>query len=226
MFILVGLGNPGVEYENTRHNTGALVLEVFRKSQGFPAWAFDKKLNALISRGSVFPSSSKVKSQKSAVLLKPQTFMNKSGEAVRQIKDLRFKIKGKTKEIPNLAVIHDDLDIPFGKYKISFNKSSGGHKGVESIIRAVKTQAFMRVRVGLSPRSSFVKGGVPHFSGKVGDGGFNLKKSSSDAAVEKLILGNFTPAELSELKKLAKRISEGLTCFITEGREKAMSQFN
>ena len=127
-----------------------------------------------------------------------------------KIQDSRFKIqvKAKNKEIPNLVVIHDDLDIPFGKFKISFNKSSGGHRGVESIIKAVKTQAFVRVRVGIASSAAATR------------------KSQDESAVEKTILGKFAPVELAGLKKLARRISEGLACLVAEGREKAMSQYH
>lgn len=200
-FILVGLGNPGAEYENTRHNTGAIVLEVFRKTAGFPEWSEDKKRKALMSEGKV--------GKEKVTLIFPQTFMNTSGSSLRENKDLRFKIYDKKKkEVSNLVVIHDDLDIPFGKYKISFNKSSGGHRGVESIIKAVKTQAFTRVRVGIASSQAAVR------------------KSQDESAVEKTILGKFTPDQLAGLKKLAKRIAEGLVCLITESREKAMSRFN
>ncbi|KKW10569.1 MAG: Peptidyl-tRNA hydrolase [Parcubacteria group bacterium GW2011_GWA2_49_9] len=202
-YFVVGLGNPGSEYENTRHNTGAMVLETFRKAEELPEWSEDKKRKALISEGKV--------GKEGVTLIFPQTFMNKSGEALGKSKDLRFKIfdkKKKIKEVTNLAVIHDDLDIPFGKYKISFNKSSGGHKGVESIMKVVKTEAFVRVRVGIASSASAVK------------------KSQAESVVEKTILGKFTPAELVEFKKLAKNIAEGLHCLITESREKAMSQYH
>ena len=202
-YFVVGLGNPGSEYENTRHNTGAMVLETFRKAEELPEWREDKKRKALISEGKV--------GKEGVTLIFPQTFMNKSGEALGKSKDLRFKIfdkKKKIKEVTNLAVIHDDLDIPFLKYKISFNKSSGGHKGVESIMKVVKTEAFVRVRVGIASSASAVK------------------KSQAESVVEKTILGKFTPAELVEFKKLAKNIAEGLHCLITESREKAMSQYH
>lgn len=197
-YVLVGLGNPGKEYEHTRHNTGRIVLEAFRAAQDFPDWEFDKKLNALVSCGKLSTFNLK--------LILPETFMNKSGDAMRQIKDLRFKMKDKKKEIVNLAVIHDDLDIPFGKFKISFNKSSGGHRGVESIIKALKTQAFVRVRVGIASSVAAVK------------------KSQDESTVEKTILGKFTPDQLTILKKLSKRICDTLVCLVTEGREKAMSR--
>ena len=192
MFIIVGLGNPGKEYDRTRHNTGARFLEMFRKTAELPEWKFDKKCNALIS-------SRKLKSYNLQLLL-PQTFMNKSGNALRGV------VKNK-KDAGQLIVIHDDLDIPRGSYKLSFNKSSGGHKGVESIIRALKTQAFARIRIGISP--STPKGVI--------------KKPKGETAVERHILGNFSAVELSALKKLFPRIVETLSRFITEGREKVMS---
>lgn len=207
-FTLVGLGNPGTEYENTRHNTGAMVLEVFRKSAGLPDWTFDKKRNALISEGAVEPFEAKKGKAQKALLILPQTFMNKSGDALKQGKDLKFKSTDKKKEIGNLVVLHDDLDIPFGSYKISFNKSSGGHRGVESIMKVVKTEAFVRVRIGIAQSASVVK------------------KSQDDKTVEKIILGKFTPDQMATLKKMGKQIAEGLTVLVTENRDKAMSQYH
>ncbi|PIQ68516.1 MAG: aminoacyl-tRNA hydrolase [Candidatus Taylorbacteria bacterium CG11_big_fil_rev_8_21_14_0_20_46_11] len=200
MFYIVGLGNPGKEYENTRHNTGAMVLDVFRETYNLPEWTPEKKRNALVSEGKV--------GKEKVLLIFPQTFMNKSGNSVSQIKDLRFKIKDKKKQVENLVVIHDDLDIPFGSYKISFNKSSGGHHGVDSIIKVTKTQAFVRVRVGIASSASVVK------------------KSQDEKTVEKVILGHFTPDQVKGLKKLAKNIAEGLEVLVNEGKEKAMSQYH
>lgn len=210
-FIFVGLGNPGADYLNSRHNTGAMVLDVFRKVAGFSDWSPDKKRNSLISEGKVEPlDKTRGKTQK-AILVLPQTFMNKSGKALKNLPLTTSNLqqgKTKIKEVPNLVVIHDDLDIPFGSYKISFNKSSGGHRGVESIIKAVKSQAFVRVRVGIASSASVVK------------------KSQDEKTVEKIILGTFTPADLVALKKMSKNIAEGLTVLITESRDKAMSQYH
>jgi len=198
-YIIVGLGNPGEKYEKTRHNVGRIALETFAKRLDFPKFEADKKLKALISKG----SSSKVKSQRSIVLLEPETFMNKSGDTIKQL----IKTKKAAKE---LVVIHDDLDIPIGKYKISFNKSSGGHRGVESIIRAIKTQEFIRIRVGISPATA---------SGKI-------KKPQGEEAVGDFIIGEFKKPQLEIIKKLAKKISEALECLVSDGKEKAMSQYN
>ena len=163
--IIVGLGNPGTEYEKTRHNTGRIVLEMFRKKNDLPEWQENKKLKGLVS-------------QKGKInLLLPETFMNKSGEAVAKI------IKNK-KTVKDLVVIHDDLDLPLGRFKISFNRGAGGHRGVLSIIKALKTEAFTRIRIGIAPK----------------------KKPSGKKAVIDFILGEFKPAELAALKKITQKI--------------------
>lgn len=200
-FIVVGLGNPGSEYEGTRHNTGAMALEVFRKAQEFPDWTLDTKRKVLISEGKVEPLEKKSGKIEKVLLLFPQTFMNKSGDAVGGL------IKNK-KAAERLVVIHDDLDIPFGSYKISFNKSSGGHRGVESIIKKVKTTGFVRVRIGIASSTAVVR------------------KSQNDETVERIILGKFTPDQMTVLRKMSKQIAEGLVVLITEGRDKAMSQYH
>src|SRR3989338_3897546 len=189
--IIVGLGNPGAEYENTRHNTGRMILDMFRQKNDLPEWQEDKKLKSLISK------------KNKITLLLPETFMNKSGEAIAKI------VKSK-KAAESLVVIHDDLDLPLGRIKISFNRGSGGHRGVESITRALKTEAFVRVRVGISKDAG---------KGKV-------KKPIGEKAVGDFILGKFKPAEALEFKKVSKKISEALEILIRVGREKAMGVFN
>ncbi|MBU6431363.1 aminoacyl-tRNA hydrolase [Patescibacteria group bacterium] len=192
MKYIAALGNPGEEYENTRHNVGRIALEAFVKKNDFSDWVFDKKLKAL--------SSDEGKIGKERVcLIEPETFMNKSGLSFQPI------IKNK-KKAEDLVVIHDDLDLPIGKFKISFNKSSGGHRGVESIIKAIKTEAFTRVRVGISPATP---------SGK-------LKKPKGEKEVADFILGEFKKSEMETLKKVSKKVSAALEMLIMEGREKAM----
>ncbi len=200
--IIIGLGNPGEEYSETRHNTGRIILESFRKDQKFPEWEENPKLKSLASEGKI--------GKERVVLLMPETFMNKSGEAVGKIKDLKFKVKDKKKEVSNLVVVHDELDIPFGKFKISFNKSSGGHKGVESVMKALKTEGFVRVRVGISPANA--KGAV--------------KKPQGEEAVGDFILGKFKKGELEGLKKISKKTSEAIAMIVAEGRGEAMGKFN
>lgn len=193
-YIFVGLGNPGQEYEDTRHNTGRILVSLFGKAND-AEWKMDKKLNAQVA---------KIKIGKSPVtLVLPDTFMNNSGKSV---KPLITSVKSAEK----LVVLYDDLDLPFGTNKISFNKSSGGHRGVESIIKNIKTEKFARIRVGISPTTP---------SGKI-------KKPKGEEAVTKVILGKFKPEELTALKKLSKKVNEALETFVSEGLEKAMTGFN
>ena len=193
-YIFVGLGNPGEEYKETRHNTGRMLVEWFGKSLD-AEWKTDKKLNATVA---------KVKVGKTPVtLVLPETFMNNSGKS---LKPLITSIKSAEK----LMVIYDDLDLPFRTNKISFNKSSGGHRGLESIIKSIKTEKFARVRVGISPTTP---------SGKI-------KKPKGEDAVTKVILGKFKEEEIKELKKLSKSVNEALEVFVSEGLEKAMTGFN
>lgn len=193
-YIIVGLGNPGEEYENTRHNTGRILVSWFGKSLD-AEWKVDKKLNSHVAKVKVGKTS--------VILVLPNTFMNKSGSS---IKPLISSIKAAEK----LVVIYDDLDLPFGKAKISFNKSSGGHRGLESIIKTIKTEKFARVRVGISPITA---------SGKI-------KKPNGEEAVIKLIMGKFKQEELTHLKKLSKKVNVALETFVCKGLEKAMTGFN
>jgi PTH1 family peptidyl-tRNA hydrolase len=144
MKIIVGLGNPGQEYENTRHNAGFMLVDKLAHDAG-ATWQFNKRFKADIaeSRGVFF--------------VKPQTFMNLSGEPVAAVLSY-YKLLPKTLGILKakgadlsqiLTVIHDDLDIEFGKYKNSVDSRSGGHKGVQSIINNLKTKNFNRIRIGI-----------------------------------------------------------------------------
>ena len=195
MHYIVALGNPGKEYNNTRHNVGRIALEEFVKKNKFSDWVPDKKLKSLSSEGKI--------GKEKILLIEPETFMNKSGLSLQPI------ITSK-KRAEVLIVIHDDLDLPIGKFKISFNKSSGGHRGVESIIKAIKTEAFTRVRVGISLTTP---------SGK-------LKKPKGEKEVGDFILGEFKKSEIEILKKISKKVAEALEMIIAEGKEKAMGEFN
>ena len=108
-FTFIGLGNPGEEYKHTRHNTGRIMLEYFRTANDFPEWKVDKKSQALISKGKI--------GKHTITLVYPETFMNKSGVSAKT-----FVTNLKSEE--RMLVIYDDLDLPFGSSKISFNKSS------------------------------------------------------------------------------------------------------
>lgn len=129
----MGLGNPGKKYKDTRHNIGFCVADKFRKINNFPEFKLSKKFNSLISEG--------ILNGKKIIIAKPQTFMNKSGEAVRALTNF-YKTK-------DLFVIHDDIDLLLGKTKIVKGRGSAGHKGIESIIKEISTKKFIRFRVGI-----------------------------------------------------------------------------
>lgn len=189
MKIIVGLGNPGKKFVKTRHNLGFRILNNFRKRNKFSNWKEKKKLKAKISEKKI--------GKKKIILAKPQTFMNDSGKSV--------KVLTKTYHLnpDSLIVIHDDLDIPLGKMKISKGRSSAGHKGVQSIIDELGTKDFVRFRIGISPINN-----------------------------EQQIMGNmfvlqkFTKKEEKILKEVAKRACQLLKRIIREGLEKAMSEYN
>jgi len=193
--IIVGLGNPGSEYSKSRHNTGRIILETIADKFDFSLWKNESKYKLERSKGDI-------NGRKFDFIL-PDTFMNNSGNAVAVF------IKDK-KKLRDLVVIYDDIDLPFGSYKISFNKSSGGHKGLESIIKKVKSKEFVRIRVGISSKTS--KG--------------RAKKPKGEEAVLKHLLGNFKEDELKELKKISKEIALVLELISKEGKDKAMSVYN
>jgi len=195
IFTIIGLGNPGEEYKKTRHNAGMIALEVILRKNKLPEWHEDKKSVALLSVGVI--------SRKKVILAAPQTFMNRSGQTAAAL------VKGKA-AAERLIVIHDDLDLPLGKMKISFNRGSGGHRGLESIIKALKTEAFTRIRIGISPARA----------------GGKVKKPEGEKAVGDFIIDQLKPAEEKELKKVVAKIPEAVATIVSESREKAMSLFN
>lgn len=194
-YLIVGLGNPGEEYTDTRHNAGRMVVEQFRKKNDFPEWTTDKNLNARVSKGTW--------GKDKVILVEPDNFMNVSGKSISPL------VKN-AKDAERTIVVYDDLDLPLGGMKISFNRSSGGHKGVESIIKALRTREFARLRIGICPTTP---------TGK-------LKKPKGDDALLDFIVGPFKKAELDDLKKTLKKGSEALALILEEGREIATGKIN
>jgi PTH1 family peptidyl-tRNA hydrolase len=193
-YIIAGLGNPGEEYVNTRHNTGRIILDHVQKEYG-NEFEFNKKLNAQVSEAKI--------GKEKVTLIAPETFMNLSGKAIAPL------VKS-IKAAEKLIVIYDDFSLPLGRIRISYNRSSGGHNGLESIIKAVKTESFVRIRIGTAPENA--KG--------------NAKLINGEDKIEKFILGKFKEDEMKVLKKIGKTVAEALKVLIKEGREKAMSMFN
>ncbi len=201
-YIIAGLGNPGEEYINTRHNTGRIVLEMIQKHFELDDFKSDKKSNALLLKGKI--------GKESVVLVEPETFMNNSGKSIVYFVKPSLTKGGANKAAEKLVIIYDDFNLPLGKIRISFNRSSGGHNGVESIIKHLKTEAFLRIRIGVAPEKKNGNANVPH----------------GEEKIEKFILGKFKDDEMKELKKVGKKAIEGIELLIAEGKEKAMSVVN
>ncbi len=135
MKLVVGLGNPGKQYENTRHNLGFIFANRLKERLGDGVWKKEKKLHADVAKLRA--------GEQTLIFAKPQTFMNDSGISVQ-------KLCAYYKADPSeLWVLHDDLDLPPGTIRTAFNSRSAGHNGVQSIIDALGTQAFHRIRIGI-----------------------------------------------------------------------------
>ncbi|MFH1462647.1 MAG: aminoacyl-tRNA hydrolase [bacterium] len=169
MILIAGLGNPGTKYKNTRHSVGFRAIDQL----GF--------LNS-----------------KKVLLLKPKTFMNNSGKAVKSFGS-KYKIPAS-----NIWVVHDDIDLALGKIKIAQNRGSAGHKGVESIIKELKTKNFVRFRIGIKPKRYAL----------------NAKN------LDKFVLQKFTKEEEKIIKEAVQKTAEAIKTALEKGLEKAMNQFN
>jgi len=174
--LVIGLGNPDEEYKNTRHNAGREVVLALANDLGIES-SFDQKNKKYLINNA---------KDLGLALLTPQTYMNDSGKAVGDF------LKTSKIKPAQILVIHDDIDLPFGKNKISYAKNSAGHKGVESIIKILKTNEFWRLRIGIS-------------SGK----------KKIDAL--KIVLKKWSPEELKIFKKIIKKSVETIKITALEG---------
>ena len=193
-WIIAGLGNPEKEYEGTRHNAGREFLRAALKKEDVTEWKFDKKTRSLAAKGELFGAK--------AIFLLPETHMNNSGGALKPL-------VASAKQGKQTIVLHDDLDLPLGTVKLSFGSGSGGHKGVESIQKALKTRDFIRIRIGISPATP---------KGKA-------KKPDSSKVID-FVLGKFRAGEADKLKKARKNVADALKLTLTEGLARTMTEIN
>lgn len=194
MHYIVGLGNPGEQYERTRHNVGWLVLDVWRNAVGLPTLHQSSKYAGRVSEGVV--------AGREVVVLYPDTFMNQSGSAVAKLVP--------NAEVSQLVVVYDDVDLPLGEIKVSKGRGDGGHNGVKSIIAKLGTKDFVRVRVGICPRSFWTK----------------EPKRPKGAKLPKYVLGKFTNRELKEVEQVTAKVGEVIETIVTDGVERAMERCN
>ncbi len=196
MFYIVGLGNPGEKYDNTRHNIGRDILFTLAKD-GFSEWYTSKLAQALGSRGTL--------SGVVVELVVPETFMNKSGDTVRYLKDKQGA------QPKDLIVIYDDVDLPLGELKVSVGRGDGGHNGIKSIIGALGSKDFVRIRVGVAHKS--------FWTGKT-------LRPAGGGKMQRHVLGKFTKGEVSKVAEVTKLVTEALEMLVTVGAEKTMNKFN
>ncbi len=183
-FLIVGLGNPGEEYSNTPHNLGFMVIDRLAESN---AIRLTRKENmAYVGLGEL--------KQKKVGLAKPQTYMNLSGPSVRGLLE-RYELKP-----DRLIVVYDELDLPWGTMKIKPKGSAAGHNGAKSVIGALGTSHFARVRIGIHP-------GHP-------------------VSGEQFVLRPFKKSQAKEVEEAVARGAEAVESIIAEGVEKSMTVFN
>jgi peptidyl-tRNA hydrolase, PTH1 family len=187
LHVIVGLGNPGAEYAQTRHNAGFLVLDLLAGRWRL-GWKQERKFASLTARADIG-------SGVGALLCKPQTFMNASGEAVRPVTAF-FRVP-----VSRVLVVVDDADLPLGEVRLRPCGSGGGHHGLESIEEHLGTREFPRLRVGIGRR-----GGEREITGHV--------------------LGRFSRSEAEVLEQVLARAADQAECWMREGIQKAMNQFN
>ena len=191
MKLIVGLGNPGKIYAHNRHNVGFRCLNYFARLHSI---RFDhRQCRARVSLTEVRGEE--------LLLAKPRTFVNLSGDPVACL------VHKHDIPLSNLLVIYDDLDLPLGKIRLRQSGGSGGHKGMNSIISALGSEDFPRIRVGI---------GRPQAEAQ----------SISEDTIVRYVLSNFSPQEEATIKPVIAQVSEAIDCFLTQGIEAAMGKFN
>lgn len=185
--LVVGLGNPGAEYERSRHNLGFMLIEKLASDSGIECKR--RECSSLVGRGTIEDSEVK--------LVKPQTFMNLSGEAVSCLMAKhKLQVPGK-----NLIVVTDDLALPFGEIRIRARGSAGGHNGLKSIIESIGTNEFIRLRIGIQPEHP------------IND-------------TKRFVLDTFPRGARAEVAKIIERSADAMRCILRDGVLKAMSEYN
>jgi PTH1 family peptidyl-tRNA hydrolase len=186
MKVIVGLGNPGIEYQFTLHNFGFLAVD--RLADRYGAHIANRRCRALTGKAIV--------EGQETLLAKPETFMNLSGISVRELVD-----KYEVNVASDLIVVYDELDLPFGQVRIRPRGGSAGHNGMESILGALGTQEFIRVRLGIAPDHP------------VRDGA-------------RYVLAQFKKSQYDAVDLLLDTAADAVTAIVTDGAQAAMNRFN
>ncbi|MCL5090539.1 MAG: aminoacyl-tRNA hydrolase [Patescibacteria group bacterium] len=199
MILIVGLGNPGEKYEETRHNVGFMVVDSLLKkltSVSESRWEENKKFNTQIAKiePKKFPLKKKEEEEETIILAKPLSFMNASGEVVAKLMNF-YHIP-----VLGLYLVCDDVDLPLGKIKIAVDRGSAGHKGVESVMEKIGSKNFVRIRIGVG--------------------------KDQRISTDKFILAPFMFWEKNKLSQAVKKAVEAVETILQEGVEKAENRYN
>ena len=182
MKLIAGLGNPGDKYKNNRHNLGFMVVDKFAAENAL-VWKVSSDLSCYFLKTEEF------------VLVKPNTFMNESGIAVRAVCEY-YDI-----EPADVLIVHDELDLEFGKIRLSFNGSSAGHRGVASVVEKMGTMDFARLRVGIG-------------------------RPSEPLPPDKYVLQDFSQGEQKEFPTIIKKCEDAIRSYLSDGVVATMNRFN
>jgi PTH1 family peptidyl-tRNA hydrolase len=189
MFVIAGLGNPGVEYEKTRHNVGFNVVDLFVTRFNLKS---KNRFDSIIFEGIVKNNEKEIK----VIFVKPQTYMNLSGESIVKIKNW-YKIQN-----GNIIIIYDDFSLQLSKIRIRKKGSSGGHNGAKSVIKCLGTDEFPRIKIGIN------------------------NVSFKNFCSKNFVLSKFSIEELEVLKCAQEKVVDAVTCVICEGIDSAMNRYN
>lgn len=189
MYCIVGLGNPGAKYVKTRHNVGWILLDEIFKDV---LWDHGKNEKAEYAKITI--------SENQVELLKPQTFMNDSGASVAYV------VKKHMLTNNQIVVMHDEVDLPLGTVKLSFDRGDAGHNGIKSITQHLGGNDYYRLRIGVA-QTVAVEG-------------------ETSRLIKPNVLGNFEEQEIEVIKKLSEKVKKGIEVFISEGYEKAATFLN
>lgn len=187
MWMVVGLGNPGAQYVFTRHNVGFMAIDTLASQLNLPKLREDALAHFY---------KTKIENTEDVIVVKPQTFMNRSGMAVREMMQY-YKVP-----MEKLIVIHDELDLAFGAIKIVRDRGPAGHNGVKSINESIGSQNYVRIRIGIG------------------------RPLRPEIEIVNYALQNFEKPELEALKDLLPWVNDAVLCLIREGYDKAATQFN
>lgn len=186
MYVIAGLGNPGKQYDNTRHNIGFMTIDRLAEQENIDI--LEKKHKAVIGKGTI--------AGQKCILAKPQTFMNLSGESVRELVDY-YKVD----ETAELIVISDDISLDVGQLRIRKKGSAGGHNGLKNIIAHLGHEQFIRIKMGVGEKPK----------------GWDLAD---------YVLGHFSAPEAKVMEEASERAADAIRTIITDGADAAMNRFN